>query len=45
MNFFEVAYFLKKVEKFFKDVKLKCSFKTSFMGKMPFFLHGKLSLG
>ena len=33
----------KKLRNSFKNVKLKCSFKTSFMGETPFFLHGEVA--
>ena len=37
-------YFLKKtLGNSFKNVELKCSFNTSFMGKMPFFLNGEVA--
>ena len=43
MTFFLSCVFKNKVE--IKNVKLKYSFNSSFMGKMPFFLYGKLPLG
>ena len=43
MRFFLVAYFKKKMSNSFKNVKFNCSFNISFMGKMPFFLHGEIA--